>query len=81
MPTTATRTQVTHTPAVQRAIDEGARHWPEIADKPATILARLATLGADRLVNADEEPPLLMVPAAGRRISLGAIEEELAYGL
>jgi len=80
VPTLERRSQVTHTPEIREAIEIGTRHWPALTDRPAAMIAKLAVYGARQLEN-EPEPPLAVVPTAGRVISLNAIDEEIAYGI
>lgn len=47
MPTTLRRSQITHTPEVERLIAQGRSRWPNAS--PAAILVRLAQEGARHL--------------------------------
>ncbi|MCL1899066.1 MAG: hypothetical protein FWG11_00835 [Promicromonosporaceae bacterium] len=46
MPTTLPRTQVTHTPDVERALQVAHTRWPD-ESRASVLIARLAAEGAD----------------------------------
>lgn len=47
VPTTRPRTQLTHTAAVERALEVAARRWP--GEKDSVLLTRLIEAGADAI--------------------------------
>ena len=49
MPTTQQRSQVTHTPPIQHALEVAAVEWPRDANKPSALLSRLAVQAAENL--------------------------------
>ena len=55
MPTALARTQVTHTPMIQHALDVARQEWPDDADRDGRLLARLLTKAAEDLEAAQEE--------------------------
>ncbi|PRI10004.1 hypothetical protein [Leucobacter massiliensis] len=69
MPTTLPRTQLTHTPEVQRALKIAARRWP--GEKPSTLMQRLLEEGA-RAVEVD-----LAEQREERRVRIDEAFEEL----
>jgi hypothetical protein len=54
MPTTLPRTNITHTPRIQRALDVASRRWPNEPD--GKLLVRLVTLGAEAIAPEAGDP-------------------------
>jgi hypothetical protein len=52
MPTDRPRTQITHTPQVERALALAGQRWP--GEKPGALLLHLIAEGADALQSGDE---------------------------
>jgi hypothetical protein len=70
MPTILPRTQITHTPPIQHALDIAQREWPEDGQQPGMLLSRLAIKAADDLETAQQQRRAVrrarLLTAAGR---------------
>ena len=77
MPTTYPRTQITRTPQVQHIIDVGSRHLP--GRSPGEVLVALAAQRVRELeATSDPLDGLIVLPAAGRRVTRRMVEDALA---
>ena len=53
MPTTLARTNITHTPRVQRLLDIAKTQWPE--ERPSVQMINLMETGATKITETDED--------------------------
>lgn len=68
MPTTRRRHAITETDAVAAALEAARRRWPEDADKPSRLLARLIDVARVQ-IDLDEEEYVAKRRAALHRIA------------
>ena len=76
MPTARARYQVTETPAVARALDRAAKHWP--GEPRSRLLLRLVDVGSDAL--AQDQQADLEAHRAAVTVSSGAYADAFPGG-